>query len=145
LDKDGKQINKFVQTADGFAKGNYFSGGVTPDLSSSSSITIDGSIWILFKEGVIQKFTKGKTDSFAVLGLDKGLSGPTRIFTTVDFTNLYILDLGNSRIVVLDKNGTYKAQYQAAVIKTATDFEVSETNKKVFVLSSSKIYQIDLK
>ncbi len=145
LDKDGKQINKFVQTSSGFGQANYFADGTSPDLSNAASIAIDGSIWILFKDGAIEKFTKGKADTLAVSGLDKGFLNPTRIYTTVDFNNIYVLDSGNSRIVVLDKTGSYKAQYQADILKNATDFEVLETDKKVYVLSGGKVYQIDLK
>jgi len=145
LDKDGKQINKFVQTSSGFGQANYFASGTEPDLASATSIAIDGAIWILFKDGTIEKFTKGKADTFAIAGLDKGFSSPSRIYTTVDFSNVYILDSGRSRIVVLDKTGSYKAQYQADVLKTASDFEVLEKDKKVYVLSSGKVYQIDLK
>jgi hypothetical protein len=145
LDKDGKQIDKFVQTASGFGQANYFSSGTSPDLSNATSISIDGSIWILFKDGTIEKFTKGKADTFSIAGLDKSFSNPTRIYTTVDFSNIYVLDAGNSRIVVLDKTGSYKAQYQAEILKNASDFEVLETDKKVYVLSGGKVYQIDLK
>ncbi|MCL5019821.1 MAG: hypothetical protein M1426_05085 [Patescibacteria group bacterium] len=145
LDKDGKQINKFVQTSSGFGQANYFASETSPDLSNATSIAIDGSIWILFKDGRIEKFTKGKADTFSITGLDKGFSSPSRIYTTVDFDNVYILDQGNSRIVVLDKTGNYKAQYQADILKNASDFEVLEKDKKVYVLSSGKVYQIDLK
>jgi hypothetical protein len=145
LDKDGKQISKFVQTSSGFGQANYFTTGTSPDLSNAASIAIDGSIWILFKDGTIEKFTKAKADTFSITGLDKSFSNPTRIYTTVDFINIYVLDSGNSRIVVLDKTGSYKAQYQADILKNATDFEVLETDKKVYVLSGGKIYQIDLK
>jgi len=55
------------------------------------------------------------------------------------------LDNGNSRIVVLDKNGSYKSQYQTSIIKNTKDFEVIEGGKKIFILSQNKIYQIDLK
>ena len=145
LDKDGKQINKFVQTSGGFSKASYFASGVSPDLSNATALTIDGSIWILFSDGSIEKFTKGSSENFSISGIDKGLSSPIRISTTVDFSNIYILDKGNSRIVVLDKTGAYKAQYQSSVLKNASDFEVLETDKKIYVLSGGKIYQIDIK
>ncbi len=64
---------------------------------------------------------------------------------SVDFNNIYVLDQGNSRIVVLDKTGSYKAQYQADILRNATDFEILETDKKVYVLSNGKVYEIDLK
>lgn len=145
LDKDGKQINKFVQTSGGFAKADYFVSAVTPDLSSATSIAIDGSIWILFKNGTIEKFTKGKADSFSVTGLQKGFSNALRISTNVDSNNVYVLDQGNSRIVVLDKNGAYKAQYQEDILKNAMDFDVLEKDKKVYVLSLGKVFEINLK
>ncbi len=145
LDKIGKQINKFVQTSSGFAKADYFANGTSPDLASATSIAIDGSIWILFKDGTIEKFTKGKADTFSITGLDKDFSSPSRIYTAIDFDNVYILDSGNSRIVVLDKTGSYKAQYQADILKNASDFEVLEKDKKVYILSGGKVYAIDLK
>ena len=145
LDKDSKQIVKFVQTSSGFGQANYFSNDTAPDLTSATSITIDGSIWILFKDGAITKYTKGKADAFTLTGLNKGFSSPSRIYTTVDFNNIYVLDSGNSRIVVFDKTGAYKAQYQADILRTATDFEVLETEKKIYALSSGKIYEITLK
>lgn len=145
LDKSGKQIDKFVATSGGFANTNYFASGVSPDLSNADSIAIDGSIWILFSDGTIEKFTRGTEDNFTITGLTKGFSNPTRIATDSTFSNIYILDKGNSRIVVLDKSGNYKAQYQADILKNATDFEVLESSNKVYVLSGGKVYQIDLK
>ncbi len=151
LDKNG-QILKFVSSDGEFSKNNYFPNDTSPNLSKARGLAIDGSIWILFSDGTIEKFTKGKSESFNVSGLDKPFSNPTRIYTNVDSDNLYILDNGNSRIVVLDKNGSYKSQYQASVLKNAKDFEVLEKDqpagrqgKKIYVLSSGKIYEIDIK
>ena len=144
LDKNG-QILKFVAIDNEFSKTNYFPKDTSPNLSKAQSLTIDGSIWILFSDGAIEKFTKGKSESFNISGLDKPLANPTKIYTNVDSDNLYILDNGNSRIVVLDKNGSYKSQYQTSIIKNTKDFEVIEGGKKIFILSQNKIYQIDLK
>ena len=47
--------------------------------------------------------------------------------------------------MVLDKSGNYKNQYQAGIIKAAKDFEVLEKDKKIYVLSAGKTYEIDLK
>ncbi len=141
LDKDEGQIYKFA--ASGFSKSDYLSS--TTDFSKASSIAIDGAIYILQKDGTILKYLRGNKESFNVTGLDKPFSSPARIFTSREINNLYILDSGNQRIVVLDKNGAYQAQYQAGILKTAVDFQVKETDKKIFLLSASKIYQIDLK
>lgn len=139
LDKSAKQIYKFTSAT---SKTNYFT--TSPDLSSAVSMTIDGSIYILSKDGQITKFTKGASDTFSIIGLDKGFLSPSRIFTNSDSDNLYVLDNGNSRIVVLDKTGSYKAQYKTDVLKTAKDFEVKEKDKKILILSGGKVFKIEL-
>jgi len=144
LDKNG-QILKFIAQDNGFSKTNYFSKDTSPNFSKAQSLAIDGSIWILFSDGTIEKFTKGQYESFSLSGLDKPFLNPTRIYTNVDFNNLYILDNDNSRIVVLDKNGSYQSQYQTQILKNSKDFEVLEKDKKTYVLSNTKIYEIDIK
>lgn len=141
LDKTAKQIYKFVSTSKEYVKTNYFKNS-SPDLSSASSIAIDGSIWVLGKDGSVLKFTRGVSDNLSLTGLDKAFSSPTRIFTNTATENVYILDNGNSRIVVFDKNGAYKEQYQSALFKDAREIEVSKD--KAFVLVGSKLYSFNL-
>jgi len=144
LDKSQNQILKYVNADSGFVKANYFS-SISPDLSKAVSMAIDSSVYILTTDGNISKFTKGAADTFTIAGLDTPLNNPTQITTNLSDDNVYVLDNGNSRIVVFDKNGNYKNQYQAAIVKTAKDFEVLEKDKKIYVLSASKTYEVDLK
>lgn len=153
LDKSKNSILKFVPTESGYSQGNYITGDVKPDFSKAVSMTIDGSVFVLLKDGLIQKFTRGKPDQFTVSALDKPFSSPSKIFTDKNTSNMYILDNGNSRIVVLNKEGAYQNQYAASILKTAQDFDVKESNpstnsgqgKKIFVLSQNKIYEIETK
>lgn len=151
LDKTSNQILKFVEVEDGFTKTNYFTDS-TPDLTNAQEMAIDGSIWILFKDGSIQKFTKGKKDTFTLSGFKESFSNPTKIFTNVDAKNLYILDsggsqvrLGKASIVVFGKDGVYQSQYQGEVLKGAKDFEVKEADKKILILNGGKIWEIEVK
>ena len=144
LDKKQNQIFKFVQTDSGFSKTNYFS-SASPDLSKAVSMAIDSSVYVLTSDGTVTKYTKGSAENFSLAGLDKPLSNPTGIMTNAGTDNIYILDNGNSRVMVFDKSGNYKNQYQATIIKGAKDFEVLEKDKKIYVLSSGKVYEIDLK
>ena len=145
LDKKQNQILKFVESNSSYSKSNYFSDTTGIDFSKAISMTIDSSVYVLTTDGKIQKFNKGESVSFNITGLDKEFSNPTRIFTTTDDNYVYILDNGNSRIVVLDKNGKYKAQYSVSQIKAAKDFDVDETNNKAYILSGGKVYEISLK
>lgn len=145
LDKKEGRIIKFVLGADGYGRRDYLEDETSSDLTQAVSLSIDGSIWVLLSNGSIKKYLRGKEEGFSVSGLDRELSSPTRIFTDRDTDNLYILDNGNSRILVLGKEGGYIAQYQANSLKTARDLEVIEKDKKIFILSQNKIYEIELK
>lgn len=127
------------------ARQRWIKGEVKPDFSNSVSMTIDGSIWILKADGVILKFTQGLLDAFGVAGLDKPFSSPSIIYTDDDQENLYILDKGNLRVVVLDKSGEYDAQYIWSGISGVSDMVVSESEKKILLLSGNKIYEIEIK
>ncbi|MBI2025888.1 MAG: hypothetical protein HYT06_00755 [Candidatus Levybacteria bacterium] len=145
LDKDQNQILKFVNAGNEYQKSNYFPSSVSPDFSKAVSIAIDNNIYVLFSDGNVVKYFKGQAQDFSFKGLDKSLSNPTKIYTTPDFDNIYVLDKGNLRIVVFDKTGSFKAQYLAGVVRNAKDFEVLEADKKIYVLNNGKIYKIDLK
>ena len=152
IDKSSNQILKFVDGEDGLTKSNYFS-DFPPDLSKAISMSIDGSVWMLFKDGSIQKFIKGIKDTFNVSGLAKPFSNPTKIFTDKNTDSLYILDNGNSRVVVIGKDGKYRSEYSLDAIKTAKDFEVLEKDpstssgqgKKIYVLSQNKVFDMVIK
>jgi len=145
LDKENNQIIKFVNSGSEYSDSNYLSESAKSDFSDAVSIAIDNNIYVLFKNGSVSKYFRGSKQDFSLKGLDKQMSSPTKIYANPDFDNIYILDNGNSRILVFDKEGNFKAQYQTNVLKNAKDFEVLEKDKKIFVLSAGKIYQVDLK
>ncbi len=144
LDPKGNQLIKLVAAGSDYANSTYFGSGISPSLASATSLGIDGSIYILFSDGLIQKFTKGKPDSFSINGLDKPFSKPTQLVTSPEM-DIYILDKGNNRVVVLQKNGTFSSQYVAPLLKDADAIDVQEKNKVIYILKGKDIYQIPLK
>lgn len=146
LDGGKNQIWKYLPLASGYSdKRAYFKEGVVVDLSSAKRLQIDSSVWILKNNGDISKFTQGATDFFSVGGLDKGIKDPKSLFVSDETDNFYLLDSGNNRILVLDKKGVYKTQYQSEKMNEFTDLVVDESNKKIYLLSGSKIFQMELK
>ena len=141
LDKTNN-ILKFVPSGSEFTESDYITSDV--DLTKSVAMGIDGSIYVLNGDGSIQKFTRGAEDDFSVSGLEKPMSSPTRIVTGEDFENIYVLDKGNSRIVVLDKDGSFIKAYSADILKNARDIDPQEAEGAIFVLSNDKVYKIDL-
>jgi len=117
----------------------------TAGFSQPVSMAIDGSIWVLQADGRIFKFTRGQKEIFGMAGLDKSLLEPKAIFTDEDQENLYILDSGNRRIVVLEKSGEYHSQYSGEELSQATDLFVSEEIGKIFILDQNRIYNFEIK
>ncbi|MEK9178266.1 MAG: hypothetical protein AAB801_00630, partial [Patescibacteria group bacterium] len=116
LDKESDSIVKFTESEGEFSEGNYLAEGEEADFSKAVGIGIDGSIYVLSSDGNITKYLRGAQQEFEVSGLKKKLSSPSKIWTSRDSDNIYILDKGNSRVVVLNKEGAFQSEYSASVI-----------------------------
>ena len=139
------QIWKYLGLDDGLSGKRSYLVGETFDLSEAVDMAIDGSVWVLFSDATIVKYTQGKKDAFQVIGLDQPFSETVKIFTGPEVEHLYVVDRANTRVVVLDKSGEYAAQYQWSGIAGVKDFVVSEALKKIFFLTGEKVFTIDLK
>ncbi len=146
LDSQKSRIWKYVATETGFSElREYLNPDTLPDLSAATSMAIDGSVFLGTTNGRIWKFTQGKEDTFVPKGVDPAF-GTTLILSTNDETkNLYILDSQNKRVVLLEKDGTYIAQYVWEEALTPTQLAVSEGQKKIYLLADGKLYTISLK
>lgn len=141
LDKK-EGLMKFVAGSNGYGKSNYFVKDTNPTLSNAKDMAIDASIYILYADGKVEKYTRGEKDDFTISGLKKPLKSPGKLFTGEEVDNIYILDNGNSRIVQIDKNGNYKKEFNAQILKNATNLTVSETDSKAYVLIKDKVYEL---
>lgn len=146
LDKKNGRIWKYTVTDYGYSeRQSYLNFDVRVDLSQATKIVIDGSVWVLNGGSDILKFSRGLSEGFSFKNFSETFHEVPSISTDENAKNLYVLDSSGSRVVVFDKEGIYQAQYQADELKTATDLVVSEEEKKIYVLSGSKIYAIDLR
>lgn len=139
LDKTGNEILKYLGASKD-SKSTYASGAFT----KAAGMAIDSSIYVLNNDGSVKKFTRGSLNAFGITGLETPLKSPIRIFTNADTDNVYILDPGTSRVVVLNKSGDFQQAYTATIISNAQDFDVQEKNKKIYILSSEKVYEISI-
>lgn len=140
------QIWKYVATSDGYSdKREYLSKGTSADFNEALRMQIESSVYVLKKGGEMLRFTRGDKDNFAYGGLDKGVKDPKSFFVSSETENLYLLDSGNSRLLILTKTGSYKGQVTGDKFASVTDLVVDEAGKKVYLLDGSKIYSVDLK
>lgn len=145
VDEFKNAVWKYIPTVAGFSDArNYLAEGVKVDFAGVSKMQIDSSVWVLKNDGELIKFTQGVRDHFSYSGLDKPINKPKSFFLSDETDNLYLLDSGNSRLLVLDKKGAYLGQYQGEQFKNFTDLVVDEDNKKVYLLLGQKLFQMDL-
>jgi hypothetical protein len=146
LDTNKNQIWKYLPVENGYSdKREYFAKETKVDLSKVKKMQIDSSIWLLKDNGEVLKYTQGVEDSFFLKNLDRQLQDPKSIFISDQTENLYILDNGNKRLVVFDKEGNYRYQYTSDSLANVTDLAVDEQAKKIYLLEGSKIFQLDVK
>ena len=146
LDIQKSRIWKYVGTDAGFSETReYLNPDTLPDLSQATGMAIDGSVWMGTTSGKILRFTQGKENTFIVKGIDPPFGTRLVVYTSDDTVNLYVLDTQSNRVVVLDKEGMYLAQYRFDSAKAPTGLVVSEERKKMLLLADGKLYGIDLK
>lgn len=143
---DLSQIWKYLPTKDGYSdKREYLNKNTKVDFAGSIRMQIESSVYILKSTGEMLRFTRGDKDNFSYAGLPSGVKDPKSFFVSSDTDNLYLLDSGNSRLLILTKTGSYKGQITGDKFAQATDLVVDEKGKKVYLLEGSKIYSVDLK
>jgi hypothetical protein len=137
----GNNILKFIAGGNE-GKSNYFN--KAPDLSKATSLAIDSSVYLLFSDGTIKKYTKGEEEKFTITGLATPLTKPTQIITDGEMTNIYILDQGTGRIIQLSKTGAVKKEYTAKILQESKVIVVLENEKKIQFLAQDKYWEISL-
>jgi len=111
------------------------------DLSNSVDIAIDGFVWILNKDGSIDKFLRGAPkDDFKLAEANPKITEASQlqVSNTLDF--IYILEAKTKRILVYYKNGDFVKQYDLSDIESPNSFTVDEKNKKIYVLGNGKVW-----
>jgi len=146
LDTTKSRIWKYVATERGFSElREYLNSDTLPDLTKATSMAIDGSVWVGTGDGKILRFTQGKENTFVPQGVEPALGSDLSVYTSDTARNLYVLDRQNKRVVVLDKDGTYLAQYVWEQNLGVSGVVVLEKDKEIFILAEGKIFVIGLK
>jgi len=146
VDKNAKTIWRYPGTLEGFGdRSKWNTSEINLNFNDLAAVTVDGSIWLITNSGEISRFSLGNKVTFSINGLVPELSSGASIYSNEALKYIYILDRVGSRVVVVDKNGEYKAQYMGDSISEAVDLAVSESTKKIILLAGSKLYSIEIK
>lgn len=145
LDKEDNRIIRYSGVKSGFLEGeDWLASGVDVDMSDAISWGIDGDIWVLYASGIV-RYSQGLPSNIVVQGLAGKLGEVVDMFTSDSEENIYLLNTVNSRVVAIDKEGFFVAEYISPELSSADQIVVSEELGKIFFLSDSKLYYLDIK
>lgn len=137
LDKGTGEVKSFPTTGRSFSTPTV---SVKDDaLKSASDLAIDGNIYIA-TNGTILKFNSGAKQDFSPAV--SGLSSKTKLYTQVDYTNIYVLDSESKKIIILRKDGGLVSNLTSDKFTEPKDFAVDETNKTIYVLNGSELLKV---
>ena len=142
------QIYKHSSTPDSFNKGEEYISTTSINLKETVSLAVDGDIYILRNDGQVIKVKKSKKQDFSLKNIpapfDKITLG-VKIFTDADTPSIYILDMGQKRILEFDKVGQFVHQYALPQsFDKISDFVVSIKSRKIWVLQDKSVYEISI-
>lgn len=126
-------------------KQNWLAAETKPDFTGVKQIFIDGAVWVLNEPFKISKFSLGSPQAFSPKGVFPEIAAVAAVYSNEEDKYLYVLGSEQKRIIVLEKNGAYHAQYLADEIGQAAGLVVSEKNKKIILLTGDKLYSIEVK
>ena len=139
LTADGDQIIKMRARGDGYEAGTSWVTSSTSSLNDARSITIDGDVYVLTSEQIL-KYRSGREQGFTHETIDPSLSNPIDIWTDTESSYIYILDPGEQRVIVIDKDGDLIAQYRADEIAGATSMVVQEDQHRILVATNTILF-----
>lgn len=147
LDKSGGAIYRYSgQPGNTFGpQQSWLSSSTKADFSGVLGWGMNGAVYVLYPNSRILKYSLGSPQNFTLSGIIPEIGNVDALYADPDNTYVYLLDKAGKRVVVIDKNGKYNAQYISDQISEATGLVVSEADKKIILLAGEKLLSIELK
>ena len=155
LDSTASRIWRYDPTPDGYSSPPHSWLQTETDLAGVVGMAIGDSIYLLYADGAIRKFSTGEADTFDISDWDTPPRNPASLFTRTPAETrwIYVADRGNSRIVQSSKEGQFKQQFRLAddtasengdALAGATDLFVDEIAGHAYLLSGRDLYLLVL-
>ena len=146
LNPTDNQIYKYSRARSRYSSATEYN--LDANLAGAISMAIDGNIYVLKEDGSIIKIFKGEQQSFEIEDLATDISSATKIFTLPEHKNMYLLDLENRRVLILEKEVGPGARYLGQIyfedLDDVQDFYVDKKEDKLYLLTKKAIYQVEI-
>jgi hypothetical protein len=150
LDSENNQVWRYPYSSTREVFGTAEEYNVDGDVKNGVDIAIDSSIYILNKDGSIEKLYGGKHEDFVVKREPfSEFDTPSKIYTDGDFNQIFILDSGLKRVFIYAKDlktgdAVYSGQIVFPTLTDLRDLYVDKDSNKLYLLTATKVYEIDL-
>ncbi len=147
LDPVENQIWRYTRRRDKFDAAEGWN--INADIRNGISMAIDGNIYVLNSDGYITQIFSGNKEDFPIKKPPiSALSAPSKIFTELEMSQIYILEPSTSRVLVYYKDtkggAVYSSQYVFDELTDLRDVYVDKDTNKMYLLDSGKIYTVNL-
>jgi hypothetical protein len=110
----------------------------------AKSMAIDGNVWILAQDNMLQRYFGGFWQEDIQPSLFPLLKNATFMKAFPGLPYLYILDPSESRVILLSKSGDLVRQYYLDAQGSLLDFTVSGDGNTLYLLAGSRVFAIEL-
>lgn len=133
-------LYKYPDAQTGAGKKQLWLGGLTDQ--GKLSIAVDGNVYLLYSNGTVVKYFKGKEESR--LNLNLKLADDAKLLTNKDSVYLYVVDSAEKKIRVFDKTtGSLVLTYKLSQLPLLKDAVLGE-NALYLLTIDSQIWKVSL-
>lgn len=144
LDKGKQQLWRINQESEDASPSGWIRSAPGVDFASTTSLTIDGDIWLGTNQGNIYRLRRGERLEFLVEGLLEPFTSTLLLATTEDGNKLAVVEPAQNRLVVLSKDGVYQLQMKSEQIGGVTDIFISQDERYAYLVAGSVVYQVEI-
>lgn len=143
-DSAARNIFSYNKTLRGFSDRQTWIRDTDAPRDGITSLAIDGSIFALYKDGMIRQFYKGNESEFSLEAIKPSLEGSRKLMTTDKLEHLYVADTSNKRIVIIAKDGSLIKQLYLEKDVDFIDAVISPDERYIYLLDGHLIREVML-
>ncbi|MCX6018535.1 MAG: hypothetical protein NTZ50_08550 [Chloroflexi bacterium] len=149
LDADLGQIWRYPIAPEGLGVGSPYFRSSFDSLKDAVDLGIDGAVYVLLKNGTVQKFFSRQPQVFSITGIPEPIGQAAAIAVTGSDMNsgaVFILDAQSGAVVEFNKAGAFVRQYRgdADEFVGATDMNIDVARRTGYIVTSTQIYTFRL-
>ncbi len=141
LDNDGPQIWQYPAITGGLGNARAWVADGLEESSAFVNMAIDGSIWLLTKEGSFYEYLSGERQSLN-LELPSGIGQATMLAVSQEQEKLAFWDEENKTIWLFNKNGEFQSRLPLDLEGVKAISFTSQADG-LYIIGSSKVYLLE--